>query len=84
MTTDEMTAIAKLDSKLDLLIERQTKIAVVLFDTDGNKGLASKVGDVCEKVEKNTTQITRLWIAFLVLGSVAFGIDKLMGLIKGG
>jgi hypothetical protein len=68
MTDEERDEILKkLDEKLDIAVDKTTKIHSVLFDTNGNKGL-------CSKVDDNGKNIVKIWIVIaFIAGSTGIG-----------
>ena len=60
MTGEELTALNRLEGKVDLLIDRQTQIVTVLFDTEGNEGMATDLRKICETVATHNEAIKAL------------------------
>ena len=73
MTTEEMVFLRELDKKVDKIIGHITKIDTVLFDTEGNLGLCSKVESIDRRVTRNSN--------FLIVLAVTAG-TSLGGFIK--
>ena len=75
MTDEERDALLlKLDEKMDKTIDNTTKIHSVLFDTNGNKGLCSKVDEQGKTVDEQGKTINKILIALaFIAGSTGIG-----------
>ena len=74
--------LQKIDATMDDLRLGQQRVRDALFDTNGNDGLCTKVGKICDKVDKHGTSITRLWVAITVIVGGGGGTVGIIELVK--
>jgi len=69
------TLLLKMDASIDEMKQTDSKIVAVLFDTNGHKG-------ICSQVAANTHQISRLWVAVIVVAGSAGGGIAIAEVVK--